>query len=237
MEQNSTEKNGIKKSEYNLLYKLGGLASFLAALLYLFQLLFTKWRVYPDTVKEWYELFARSNVLGLFYLNAFDIITFALLGIVFAAVCKRLSSENKSLIFIALPFAFLGIGVFIVPRTMLIVLQGLSTEFAAAATAAEAGALIAAGKVLGYLAVPSIETTGFFITAFAAFLVSLAALASYRMPKISGFIGVMAFFLTVAENICAAAVPALAQPLLIVAGAFWIIWLMFIGVGLIKAKD
>ena len=238
MEENNVEINGTPvKSEYSLLYRLGALAAFGAALLYLFQLIFTKWSVYPDTVEEWYDLFARSRILGLFYLNVLDIITLGLLGITFAAIYKSLKNQNKSLTAIALPFAFLGIGVFIVPRTMLLSFANLTSEYVSAANTAEAGALLAAGKSMLSFAVPTMESTGFFFAAFASFLLSVAMLGSLNMPKTVGFVGVMAFFLTVAENICALVMPVLAPPMLVVAGAFWVIWWAIAGMGLLKVKS
>ncbi len=236
-EQNTEINQAHAKSQYSLMYKLGALAAFAAALLYLFQLLFTRWSIYPETVKEWYELFARSRVLGLFYLNALDIIAFGLSGITFVGLCKSLQNDNKSLTAIALPFAFLGIGVFIVPRTLLLSFVQLSNEYASAASAAEAGVLIAAGKAAASFAVPTIESTGFFIAAFSAFLLSIAMLESLNMPKIAGFIGVMAFFLTIAENICVYVMPGLAHPMLVVTGAFWVAWWVLVGVGLARVKS
>ena len=227
----------MKEKEWRLLYKLGGIAAIIAAILYLFELLFIRWSIYPNNIEEWYTLFGRSILLGLFYLNTLDIIVVGFLGVTIIALCVRLKTVNKSITTIALPFAFLGIGMFIIPRTLLLSLVSLSNEYNSLVNPANASMVIAAGKAINTLCVPTMQTTGFFIMAATTFLLSIVMLNSNRMPKIAGFIGIMAFLLLIAENICVVFAPSLAVPLLVVTGAFWVVWWLFVGVGLLMAKD
>ncbi len=225
------------KSEYNLLYKLGGLAAAIAALLFLFQLIFMKWSTYPSNIGEWYELFGRSRTLGIFYLNLFDIITMILLGVMFVALCVRLSRENKSISELSKPFAFLGIAMFVIPRTLMMSVITLSAEYWNAANAASQNLLYAAGKAISIVIVPTMQTTGFFIIAIAAFLLSTVIIISNRMPKIGGFIGIMAFLLTIAVNITVSAAQQLAAPMMIVTSIFWVLWWGIVSAGLFMAKN
>ncbi len=236
-EQKSINNETGNKGEWTGLYKAAGISSFLVVVLYLFQMIFIKSSVYPTNIQQWYELISGSRLLGLFYLNTLDIITALLLGIVFVALCVRLKPESRALTSLALPFAFLGIAAFMIPRMQLLSILTLSSEYSSAGNAQNAEAIVYAGKSLEVLAVPTLQTTGFFIISAAAFLLSIIMINSDRMPKMAGFIGVMAFLLTVAESISLMFIPDIVFPLMIVAGAFWVMWWGLIGVGLISAKD
>lgn len=235
--ENAQNNTATKKSEWNLLYKLGGIASILAALLFLFQLIFIRWSYYPKNIADWYMMFQRSRILGLFYLNTLDIITVSLLGIMFVAVCARLRPNSKSTTTLALPFAFLGIGMFIIPRTMMLPLVRLSSEYASAAQGVSADILLSAGKMIAGLCMPTIQTTGFFFVSIAAFMLSLVMINSNRLSKLAGFVGIMAFLLLIAENVCIIAAPALVGAMMVVAGVFWAVWWILVGAGLLMVKD
>ncbi|MBN2880395.1 MAG: DUF4386 family protein [Clostridia bacterium] len=235
-QKNITNETG-NRSDWTGIYKGAAISSFLVVLLYLFQMIFIKNSNYPINIEQWYELVSGSRLQGLLYLNTLDIITALLLGIVFVALCVRLRPESRPLTTLALPFAFLGIGTFIIPRMQLLSVLTLSTEHVSAANTQSAEAIIYAGKALEVLAVPTLQTTGFFIISAAAFLLSIIMINSERMPKIGGFIGIMAFLLTIAESISVMFIPDIVYPMMIVAGAFWIVWWAVIGVGLISAKD
>jgi len=224
-----------KKSEYNLLYKLGGLSALVAALILLFEVLFIRLNYYPSNVGEWYALFNRSRVLGLFYLNAMDIISMMLLGVVFVALCTRLKADSQTTVKLSLPFGFLGIAMFVIPRTMMLSLVSLSGEYAVSAEAGK-GIMLAVGKMISSQAVPTMQTTGFFLIALVSYLLSMTMINSNSMPKIAGFIGIMAFFLTLIDNITVAIAPGIANLLMVVAGVFWVVWLLLVGIGLFKAK-
>lgn len=225
-----------KKSEYNALYKLGAASAIVAALIMLFELLFMKLNYYPQSVNEWYALFIRSRVLGLFYINAMDIVSMLLLGIVFVALCTRLQDDSKTTAKLSMPFAFLGIAMFVIPRTIMLSMISLSGEYAVATDCAR-DTLLSVGKLLSSLAIPTMQTTGFFIVAIVAYLLSMTMINSNRMPKAAGFIGIMAFFLTLIGNITVAVAPALSNLLLVITGFFWVLWLLIVGAGLLKAKD
>ena len=225
-----------KKSEYNALYKLGAVSAIIAGLVMLFENLFIRLNYYPSNAAEWYELFLRSRILGLFYLNAMDIAAMLLLGVMFAALCTRLKDDSKTTTKLSVPFTFLGIAMFVIPRTMMLSLISLSGEYALAAQGSK-DMLLAVGKMISSLAMPTMQTTGFFIIALVAYLLSMTMINSNRMPKAAGFIGIMAFFLTLIDNITVAVAPGIANLLMMVAGFFWVVWFILVGVGLFAAKE
>jgi hypothetical protein len=240
-EQGNQNKNnhGIQppqKSEYNLLYKLGAMSAIIAGMILLFEILFIRLNYYPASVEQWYDMFNRSRILGLFYLNAMDIISVLLLGVMFAALCTRLKDDGKTAVRLSLPFAFLGIALFIIPRTIMLSFVSLSGEYAAAGQTSK-DVMLAAGKILSSLAMPTMQTTGFFIIALVSYMLSMTMINSYSMPKAAGFVGIMAFFLTLIDNITFAIAPGIANLLMQVAGVFWVVWLIIVGAGLFMARD
>ena len=214
---------------------IGGVAPFLTLLLYLSQLFFISWEAYPETVVQWFELFRESRFLALFYLNSLDIISIGILGLMFIALYAVLRETARALMTIATPFAFLGIGVFIVPRTLLLSIAGLSREYFAALNAAGQAAekavteIVAAGRAISSLGVPTIQTAGFFIIALAALLVSLAMLRSPVFFKATGIIGISAAVLTLLDDLSLVLFPAAGIPLLVITGFAWIIWWILAG--------
>lgn len=222
---------------------LGGAAPFLTLLLYLSQLFFISWETYPENIIQWFELFRESRFLALFYLNSLDIISIGVLGVMFLALFMVLRETNRSLMTMAAPFAFLGIGVFIVPRTLLLSIAGLSRDYFAAlkaagqavgeaeTAAAERGLteIAAAGRAISSLGVPTIQTAGFLILALAALPASLAMLRSPVFSQVTGTIGIAAAVLTLLDDLSLVLFPAAATPLLIVAGFAWVIWWVLVG--------
>ena len=141
--------------------------------LYLSEFLFIPREKYPISTEDWFSLFQTSKLLGLFYLNALDIFSVALLGVMFLALYKLLKRANESYIAIAGFFAFLGIAVFIVPRVAMLSLLSLSDRYAIATAEAERARILAAGEALGALGTPTPQTTGFLFMAIAVLIISM----------------------------------------------------------------
>ena len=99
------------------LYRLGGVAPLVATAFYMSQFLIVfSDETYPTTPEGWFDLFQRNKVLGLFFLNALDIISIALLGVMFLALYIALRHANQAYMAIAALSAFLGIAVFVSAR-------------------------------------------------------------------------------------------------------------------------
>lgn len=133
------------------LYKIGGAAALLCALMYIFTLI-----VYvpanlasppPATVLEWFEVFQDSPITGLFYLGLGDVIIMLLWGPMALALYTVLKKSNRTWSLIATAFVFVGMAVFIATNTAFSMLS-LSLEYAIAATEAEKSILLAAGQAM-----------------------------------------------------------------------------------------
>ena len=213
-----------KEKRFKILFLLGGIAPIITMLLYLSQLIFISWKEYPASVIEWLDLFTESKLLALFYLNSLDMISIGVLGIMFLALHHVLKDTDTSLITIATPFALLGIAVFIVPRSLLLSIGPLADQYAVAASAAEKTEILAAGRALSAVGIPTINTAGFLILSFAAFLTSLVMIRSEAFFSLTGWIGIAGFVFTVFGDLSRLVLPSWSTLLLVITGFIWIFW-------------
>jgi hypothetical protein len=217
------------------LYRVGGITPLITLVFYLSQAIFIPWERFPTTAEEWFRLFGQSKLLGLFYLNTLDIASIALLAPMFLALYVALKREDQSSMAIAALFAFIGIPVFIAPRTVLVSTSlSLSNQYAAASTEAERSELLTAGRAFNAIDTPTPQTIGFLLTAVAVLIISVVMLRSTTFGKATAYVGILASVLTIADDISVVLLPAVASPLLAVAGLFWVIWWIMISRGLLQ---
>ncbi len=114
------------------LYRLGGPAALLTLVLYVIQFVLIRWDDYPVSTEQWFALFERSRLLGLFYMNAPDIVSITLLGVMLLALRTALTSDGPSWTAVAGYFGFLGVGVFVVPRVAMLSMLPLAERYALA---------------------------------------------------------------------------------------------------------
>jgi hypothetical protein len=224
----------MSKSNWKSLFRIGGIAPFLTIAFYVSEYTFIQWDKFPTSTEDWYLLFQRNRLLGLFYLNALDIFSIALLGVMFLALYVALKKFNESYMAIAAFFSFLGVGAFIVPRIAMLSLLPLSDRYVLAGTETERVRLLAAGETLGALGTPTPQTVGFLFMAFGVLLISVVMLQGNVSGKVSAWFGILASALTFADHACVILVPSAAIPLMIASGLFWIPWWVMIGLFLFR---
>jgi hypothetical protein len=222
-------------TDWRGLYRAGGIAPLVVLAFYLSELLLPAFGgPYPETTQGWFELFERSKLLGLFYLNSLDILSIALLGIMFLALGAALWRTSESAVAAGGFFAFLGIAVFIVPRTILLAILPLSERYAAATSQAGRTLLLTAGETIGMLGQPSFQTAGFFFIAAAVLVLSLVMLRGGPFSKATAWLGILAGALVILDDISLVLAPSLAVPLMGLGGLLWIAWWLLIGLRLLK---
>ena len=87
----------------------------------------------PSTVIDWFTLLQNNRLLGLSLLNLFDIVDYALVGLMFLALYVALRRANGSYMAIATILGFVGIAVYFASNTAFSMLS-LSDQYAAATT-------------------------------------------------------------------------------------------------------
>jgi hypothetical protein len=227
------------------LYRVGGAAAFLAGALFRRNIaaeigLFSR-EPSPASVGEWFALLQSSRILGLTYLNVFDLVNYLLVGLMFLALFVVLKRTSQSLMAAVLMLSFLGIAVFFASNTAFSMLS-LSHQYSAVVGEAERSALLAAGQALLALnrfsdAASSPGTGGLIsllLVALAGLLASLVMLRSTIFSRAAGFVGLLASSLDLAYCAGYIFLPSVEGSLLAVlfipaAGLLLMVWHIMVG--------
>ena len=237
-------------SGWKSLYKIGGVAALIAGILFRRNLaaeigLFSQ-RQAPEAVSDWFALLQSNRLLGLAYLNIFDIVNYVLVGLMFLGLYAALRRANRSYMAIATFLGFVGITVYFASTTAFSMLS-LSDQYAVTTTEAQRSMLLAAGKallVINRFSSPGAHPgTGGFISllliAVAGMVISVVMLRSAVFNRATACVGILASALDLAYCIAFAFVPAVDSELLAVgfipaAGLLWMIWHIMVGWRLLR---
>ncbi len=225
------------------LYKVGGAAALIAGLIFRRNLgpeisLFSA-QAQPITVVDWFTLLTRNKLLGIAYLNFFDIVDYALLGLMFLALYAALKQINKSAMTIATTLGMVGIAVYFASNTAFSMLS-LSDQYARATTEAQRSMLLAAGQAVLAINDPGATYQGtgvymsFLLVALAGLIISLVMLRSNTFSKVTAYVGILASACDLIYCLTFAFIPSLDVILLSFAGLLLLIWHVLIGVKLIQ---
>lgn len=241
-------------SGWKSLIRVGAIAALLAGLLFRRNIsaeigLFSP-IASPSSVGDWFALLESNRLLGLAYLNIFDLVHYGLAGLTFLALFVALQQTNKSYMLIAVTSGLVGITVYFASNTAFSMLA-LSDQYVMSATAAEQNSLLGAGKALlaanpfsGPGANPG--TGGYislFLIAIGGLITSIIMLRSTVFNRAAAIAGILAAALDLAYCTGYAFVPGLdgeqlALLFIPAAGLFWMIWYILVGWGLYKlGKD
>jgi hypothetical protein len=228
-------------AKWRTLYRAGGLAPLIALVLYSSQFIILIFGdPFPTTVEGWFALAQRNKLLALWYLNALDILSFTLLGVMFLALYVALRRVRPSWILIALYLALLGAVVFIVPRVLNLSLLPLSDLYAAATTQAQRTMLLTAGEALSHVSTATPQTLGFLLMAFAGLIISAVVLQNRSFDSVSffgkaaGYVGIVGSVAALANYVGWLMVPSIAGLLMPLNGLLWLVWWLLISVSLFK---
>jgi hypothetical protein len=232
-------------ANWKSLYRVGGVAALIAGVLFRRNIaaeiaLFSE-HISPVTVSDWLTLLQSNRLLGLSYLNVFDLVNYALVGLMFLALYAALKRANKSYMAIATPLGLVGIAVYFASNTAFSMLS-LSEQYAAATTDAQRATLLAAGKAM--LAINRFSDLGahpgaggymsLLLVASAGMIASVVMLRSDVFNRATAYVGILASALDLAYCTVFVFVPTVDSELLSVcfipaAGLFLMIWHIMIG--------
>jgi hypothetical protein len=227
------------------LYKLGGIAALLATILFRRNIgaevsLFTGADAIPHSAVEWFRLLQSNPFVGMSFLAVFDLINYALVGLVFLALATMFWQTHKSIVMIALASGLVGITISFATNIS-ISMMSLSQQYAAASTEAERAALLNAGQSLMAFNSPmtNFPETG---TYLAYLLIALAEISFasllLRFHRVAGIVGLLAGGCDLMYCLIFAIAPILQVILMSCGGLFWMIWHILIGMKLLKlAKE
>ncbi len=183
----------IEDSAWKMLYRVGGVAALVAAFVFRrnigAEVSLASTQMPPTTAVGWFDLLQSSHFVGLTYLNLFDLVNYALLGLLFIALYVALRQINKSAVLIALCTGLVGVAVYFASNQVFAVLA-LSNQYAAAE--ADRAALLAAGEAL--LAIGSRGAgvyLGLFLVTLAALMFSIAMLQGGIFSRLTAYMGIV----------------------------------------------
>ena len=102
--------------DWTLLYRSGGIAALLAAILFRRNIgakvsLFTGVAAIPRSAAGWYALLRNNPFVGLSFLAVFDLVDYALVGLIVLALAAALWCNQRSISAIALASGMVGVAV------------------------------------------------------------------------------------------------------------------------------
>jgi hypothetical protein len=234
MDQETTTRD--KDTTWESLYKVGAVAPLITLAFYAIQIIaIILGGPYPTGITDWVLLFQRSKVLGLLYLNALDVFSIAILGLMFLALYVALKRTHESYVTIATYFALLGIAVFVASRADLVWASlSLSDQYAAATTQAHQAQIAVAWRATDAPVRATIQTTGFLFTAAAGLIISAVMLQSNIFNRATAYVGILAGAATFADHVCIVVAPDVAGILMPIVGLLWFVWWILVSHGLFR---
>jgi hypothetical protein len=232
-------------SGWNSLYRAGGTAALIASVVFRRNIaaeigLFSK-QPTPNTVSDWFTLLESNRLLGLAYLNIFDLANYILVALMFLALYAALKHASKSAMTMATAVGFLGIATYFASNMALSMLS-LSGQYAATASADQRAMLLAAGQAMlalnRFSGPESYPASGGFMSllliATAGMMISIVMLRSNIFSRFTAWVGILASGLDLAYCVAFIFIPQANNQLLALyfipaAGLFLMIWHIMVG--------
>ncbi len=220
-------------SAYESLYKLGGAAALMVAVLTLGEVIGLTFYPQPSTMSDWFMLFQSNRIIGLLDFWGLEVPMYAMFALVFLALYIVLRKANQGLMVIALTFALLGIGIFLATNNPFSMIS-LSNQYAAATTDAQRSTFLAAGQAV--LANTNQRTVGgfnagLFLVSVAGLIVSSVMLQSNSFSRLTAYVGILAYALSLADYLRQALTTSAIVALLVILpnALFLVIWFILVG--------
>lgn len=220
-------------SRWKSLYKVGGAAALLAAVLLSIEvIIFAIWPQ-PGTVTGYFTLFQSNRIIGLLDLYLLEIVAYILFVPIFLAIYVALRRTNESYMMLAMILAITGIAIFLATNNPFSMLS-LSNQYAAATTDTQRNILLAAGQaILANTNQRAVEgfNIGFLLLSLAGLIVSTVMLRSNVFSRVTAYVGVLTFAFSLADYFRIIFLPSILLLLLVLAIAsalLIVVWFVLI---------
>ena len=235
---------GTADPAYKGLYRIGAAAALIAAVIFR-RNLDAEWMLLrgvglihagptapPSTVVGWFTLLQSNKLLGLTLLNLFDLVNYALVGLMFLALLAALRRASPSWMAIAAALGFTGICVYLASNQAFSMLA-LSQQYATA-TGAQRAMLLAAGQaVLAIHQNASYAGKGiylsFLLVSVAGLIISAVMLRGNIFSKVTAYMGILANSFGLGYYIALCFAPALGFIPLSISAIFLLLWYLRVG--------
>jgi hypothetical protein len=134
---------------------------------------------------------SKQQLLGVSLLNIFDVVNYALVGIMFLGLYVTLKQTNRDFMALAATLGLVGTAVYLASNTAFSMLS-LSNQYATAATETEKTTFLAAGQTLLAMGQSTGVYTSLLLVAVAGFITSVVMLKSKVFGKVTAYVGILA---------------------------------------------
>lgn len=236
------------QSPWKQLYKLGGIAALIAAILFRRNIgaevsLFTGTGAIPQSAADWYALLLSNPFVSLAFLAVFDLANYILVGLMFLALCAALWQGHESAAVVAAVGGLAGVVIALSSNISLTMLS-LSRQYIAATSEVKKSVWLAAGESLlaTHDASAGYPGTGLFVSllliALAGLLFSAVMLQSRRFSRPTAIVGLLASACDLVYCLTFAFAPYWQAALLAGGELFWMLWHLLTGLRLLRlSKD
>ncbi len=192
----------------------------------------------PGSVAGWFALLQSNRLLGLTLLNFFDVVDYALVGLVFLALCVALWQASRNASAVAAACGLAGTAVYMASNTAFSMLA-LSERYAASTTEAERSMLLAAGQAVLAANRGTGAYASLLLLAVAGLLLSVLMLRSGAFGRWAACVGILASALDLVYCMAYPFVPATGQDLIAIltqpaAGLLLMVWHILVGLRLLR---
>lgn len=184
-------------SNWKTLYKVGGIAALVMAVLIPIQVIIFIISPPPTTIIGWFTLFQKNSLLGLLDMDLLLMIDQLLMTFVFLAFYSLLRKVNQSLMAIALMLGLMGIIIYFSSAVAFEMLN-LSNLYAQATTVAEKALYLSAGQAMYSTWQGTTFDVSYVIGGIAMFLISVVMLRSSIFSKTIAYLGIVMSLLMLA---------------------------------------
>ena len=185
----------------------------------------------PTTVSAWFALLQSNPLIGLTWLNVFDLVNYALVGVMFLA----LRHVGRSVMGMAVSLGFIGIAIYFATNQALPLLS-LSQQYAVATSATQRAMLLTEGQTLLTLNqfTSLCRYLSLLLIAIAGLLSSIVMLRSNVFNRTTAYVGALAASLDLSYCLTVVLLPTVDHEILGLcfipaAGFCLMIWHILIG--------
>ena len=181
----------IAVSDWKWLYRLGGIATVIMAILIPIQIVaFIAWPP-PGNVPDYFTLFQHNRLLGMVDLDLLLIVDNVLSILLTLAMYVALRRTNPSFTLVALEVGLISILLYLASREATFSMATLSDQYAAAASDAQRQATLASGQTLLAFYNGTIFNISYILGAVSLIIVSAVMLQSHIFSRLIAWLGIV----------------------------------------------
>jgi hypothetical protein len=181
----------------------------------------------PVSAAEWFAQLRNNWFVGLVLLNVFDLLEYALLGMIFLAICVTLWHTNRSVTLLATACGLAGVIVYFASNQAMTILS-LSNEYAHTESEVQRANLLMAGDLLLAINERGNVYLGLFLVLMAGLLLSVVMLRSALFSKATALTGILANGIGLTYFIILPIAPGLIVFPFVFSAPFRMIWYLLI---------